>query len=130
MSSIQIVTNCNVANCNGCHNIVFNGNRAVITVNEFYNIISHWEQNLENICSKVCKHEKFYTPHRRLNFIKMLKDNVLKTNRNDKKLIKIFEMELIRDCVHTICMNNWCFNILKKKLQWEITKDGYQAVFI
>ena len=117
MSSIQIVTNCNVANCNGCHNIIFNGNRAVITVNEFYNIISHWEQNLENICSKVCKHEKLCTPHRRLNFIKMLKDNVLKTNRNDKKLIKIFEMELIRDCVHTICMNNWCFNILKKKLQ-------------
>ena len=52
------------------------------------------------------------------------------TNRGDKKIIKIFEMELIRDCKHTICMNNWCFNILKNKLQWEFTKDGYQSVFI
>ena len=72
--SIQIVTNFNVPNCNGCHNIVFNGNRAVITVNEFYNIVRHWEQNLKIICGEICKHKNIPTPYRRLNFIKMLKD--------------------------------------------------------
>ena len=47
-----------------------------------------------------------------------------------KKDNKIFEMELVRQCDHNICMNNWCFNILKKKLQWKFSKDSYQTVFL
>ena len=35
-----------------------------------------------------------------------------------------------RQCDHNICMNNWCFNILKKKLQWKFSKDSYQTVFL
>ena len=126
---MEIVKNCSVPNCDGLHNIVFNGERAVITVNEFYKIVRHWEQNINNICGKDCKYEKLCTPHRCLNFIKMFKENVLKRNRTDQK-IKIFEMEIIRNCEHNICMNNWCFNIVEKTLQWEFSKDGYQTVFL
>ena len=130
-SKMELVKNCHIPNCNGLHNICFNGNRAVISVNEFYKIVRHWEQNVENICGKECKTpEKYCKPHRRLNFLKMLKDSLLKRNRDQRKIIKIFEMELIRQCHHNICKNNWCFNILKKKLQWEFNKDGHQTVFL
>ena len=59
--------------------------------------------------------------HRRLNFVKMLKESVLKRNRDQNKTIQIFEMELVRDYEHNICMNNWCFNIHKKKFQLEFS---------
>ena len=49
---MEIVKNCSVPNCDGLHNIVFNGERAVITINEFYKIVRHWEQNINNICEK------------------------------------------------------------------------------
>ena len=101
---MELVKNCCVPNCDGLHNIVFNGNRAIITVNEFYKIVRHWERNVENICGEVCKQERFCIPHRRLNFVKMLKDNVLLQRTN--------EIELIRQCHHNICLNNWCFNVL------------------
>ena len=128
---MEVVRNCHVPNCDGLHNIVFIGNRAVISVNEFYKIVRHWEQNVKNICGKEFKRtEKYCLPHRCLNFVKMLKENVLKRNRDQNKVIKIFEMELVRQCQHNICMNNWCFNILKKKLPWEFSKDGYQTVFL
>ena len=39
-------------------------------------------------------------------------------------------MELIRQCHHNIFMNNSYFNILKKKLQWEFNKDGYETLFL
>ena len=130
----MILTNqnayCHVPNCDGLHNICFYGNRAVITVNEFYKIVRHWEKDVENICGKTCKKEKYCQPHRRLNFVKMLKESVLKRNRNKDKIIKIFQMELIRQCHHSICMNDWCFNILKKKLQWDFSKDRHQIVFL
>ena len=87
-------------------------------------------QNVKNICGKECKKEKYCQPHRRLNFVKMLKESVLKRNRNQNKTIKIFEMELVRHCQHSICMHNWCFNVLKKKLQWEFSKNEYQTVFL
>ena len=128
---MELVSNCHVPNCDGLHNIYFNGNRAVITVNAFYKIVRHWEQNVENICGKECKNqEKYCMSHRRSNFVKMLKGSVLRTNRDKKKIIKIFKMELARQCHHDICMNNWCFNILKKKLHWEFSKSGYQTVFL
>ena len=125
---MEIVTNCSVPNCDGLCNIVFNGERAVITVFEFYKIVRHWEQKINNICGQDCRYEKLCTSHRRLNFVKMLKESVLKRNRSDQR-IKTFEMELIRNCEHNICMNNWYFNILKKTLQWEFSKDGYKTVF-
>ena len=53
-----------------------------------------------------------------------------KKNRNQRKVIKIFEMELIRQCHHNIFINNSYFNILKKKLQWEFNKDGYETLFL
>ena len=128
---MELVKNCHAPNCDGLHNIYFIGNRADISVNELYKIARHRQQNVENICGKECKRtEKYCIPHRRLNFVKMLKDSVLKRNRDEKKIIKIFEMELVRQCDHNICMNNWCFNILKKKLQWEFSKDSYQTVFL
>ena len=68
--------------------------------------------------------------HRHLNFVKMLKESVLKRNKDQNKTIKIFKMELLRDCQQNICMNNWCFNILKKKLQLEFSKDSYQTVLL
>ena len=129
---MELVKHCHVPNCDALHNIVFIENRAVISVNEFYKIVRHWEKNVENICGEKCKKtEKYCMPHRRLNFVKMLKESVLKRNRDQKKkIIKIFEMELVRYCQHDICMKNCCFNILKKKLPWEFSKDGYQTVFL
>ena len=128
---MEVVRNCHVPNCDGLRNIVFIGNRAVISVNEFYKILRHWEQNVENICGKECKRtEQYCLPHRRLNIVEMLKENFLKRSRDQNKVKKIFEMELVQQCQHNICMNNWCFNILKKKLQWEFSKDGYQTVFL
>ena len=128
---MELVKNCHVPNFDGLHNIYFIGNRADISVNELYKIARHWQQNVENICGKECKRtEKYCIPHRRLNFVKMLKDSVLKRNRDEKKIIKIFEMELVRQCDHNICMNNCNFNILKKKLQREFSKDSYQTVFL
>ena len=61
---MEVVRNCHVPNCNGLHNIVFVGNRAVISVNEFYKIVRHWEKNVENICGEECKRtEKYCIPH-------------------------------------------------------------------
>ena len=77
--------------------------RAIISVNEFYKVIRHWEKNVENICGEKCqKTEKYCMSHRRLNFVKMLTESVLKRNRDQNKTIKIFEIELVRDCQHNI----------------------------
>ena len=85
-SKMELVKNCHLPNSDGLHNIYFNGNRAVISVNEFYKIVRHWEQNVENICGKECKKpEKYCKLHRRLNFVKMLKDSVLKKKQRPKK---------------------------------------------
>ena len=128
---MEPVKNSHVPNCDELHNIVFIGNRAIISVNEFYKIIRHWEKNVEKICGeKFQKTEKCCMSHRHLNFVKMLKESVLKRNKDQNKTIKIFKMELLRDCQQNICMNNWCFNIHKKKLQLEFSKDSYQTVLL
>ena len=40
---MELVKNCHVPNCDGLHNTYFIGNRAVISLNEFYKIARHWE---------------------------------------------------------------------------------------
>ena len=127
---MEVVRNCHVPNCNGLHNIVFVGNRAVISVNEFYKLVRHWEKMSKTYVEKNAKEQRSIVYLTRLNFVKMLKESVLKRNRDQRKTIKLFKMELVRQCQHNICMNNWCFNIFKKKLQWKFSKDGYQTLFL
>ena len=86
---MEPVKNSHVPNCDELHNIVFIGNRAIISVNEFYKVIRHWEKNVENICGEKCqKTEKYCMSHRRLNFVKMLKESVLKRKETKIKQIK------------------------------------------
>ena len=129
-SKMELVKNCHVPNCDGLHNIYFIGNRAVISVNEFFKTVRHWEQNVENVCGKECKKPgKYCKPHRRLNFVKMLKESVLKRNRDERKIIIIFEMELVRQCHQKICMNNWCSNIFKKSYSGNLAKTATKLYF-
>ena len=106
---MEKVVNCNVPNCDGKHDIIFIENKEVISVQEFLKIVQHWEKNVENICGKICKSEIFCRPHRLLNLVKLLKNNILEKNKNS--CIAVSKMQIIKDCEHNICMNNWWFDI-------------------
>ena len=55
---MELVKNCHVPNCDELHNIVFIGNRAIISVNEFYKIIRHWEKMSKTYAEKNFKKQK------------------------------------------------------------------------
>ena len=70
---------------------------------------------------KMSKNRKILYVAQTFKFCENAKRKRFKKKRDQNKTIKIFEMELVRDCQHNICMNNWCFNIHKKKLQLEFS---------
>ena len=118
---MEVVVNCNVPNCDGKHNIVFIQQKAVIGMEEFFKIVNHWGKNGENICGKFCRYQIFCKPHRRFNFIQMFKNKILKNNANNR--VKITKLEIKRDCVHDICMDNWCFNVYSKSINSTTAKN-------
>ena len=49
---MEVVVNCNEPTCNGKHNIIFIDDKAIISVEESFKIVRHWQKNVENICGR------------------------------------------------------------------------------
>lgn len=113
---MDLVVSRNVPTCNGKHKIIFFHDKAIISVKEFFKIVHHWEKNVENICGKECQNEFFCRSHRLLNIAHLFKKNIV-----ERILLgaieEIIEIQVIRNCTHDFCMNNWCFDIHKKRLK-------------
>ena len=83
---MELVKHCHVPNCDALHNIVFIENRAVISVNEFYKIVRHWEKNVENICGEKCKkNRKILYATQTFKFCKNAKRKRFKKKQRPKK---------------------------------------------
>ena len=92
---MEKVINYSVPNCDGKYNIIFIDDKAIISVKEFFKIVHHWEKNLENICGKTCKTEIFCRPHRLLNLVQLLRNNIIE--KSMKSCIAVSEMQIIKD---------------------------------
>ena len=62
------------------------------------------------------KHMSFFCrPYRLLNIANLFKKTVVEKIMLDP-IEEITEIQIIRNCIHDFCMNNWCFDICKKTL--------------
>ena len=112
---MEVVVNCNVPTCNRKHNIIFIDNKAIISVKGFFKKVCHWEKNVEKICGSACQNGFFCRSHRLLNMTRLFKKNVVEKIMMDP-IEEIAEIQIIKNCTHDFCMNNWCFDIRNKTL--------------
>ena len=61
------VRNCGVPCCNRQHFIKFIGRKLVIPTWEFYQIVRHYEKNIQNLCGIVCSDDRLCHLHKKLN---------------------------------------------------------------
>ena len=58
--------NCGVPCCDGQHFIKFINGKAVIPMWEFFQIVRHYEKNIQNLCGIVCSNDRLCHLHTKL----------------------------------------------------------------
>lgn len=127
-NSNYLVRNYGVPCCNGQHFIKFINRNAVIPTWKFFQIVRHYEKNIEQLCGIACESEYLCRLHQKLNCLQFFSNNIRHKNiQNDIIISKI----MIRDnCRHPYCLNIWCFKIYETEY-WEIINHcrGDQDIF-
>lgn len=101
--------NCDVPCCNGQHFIKFIDGKAMIPSWEFFEIVRHYDKNIEKLCGIVFLSDELCHIHKKLNCLHFFSNYIRDKNINNDIIISKI---LIRDnCQHPMCLNNWCFEI-------------------
>ena len=73
---------------------------------EFFQIVRHYEKNIQNLCGIVCSNDRLCHLHRKLNY---LSNNIRQKDINNDIIVK--KIMIRENCKHPFCLNNWCFEI-------------------
>ena len=120
--------NCGVLCCNGQHFIKFIDGKAMIPSWEFFEIVRHYDKNIEKLCGIVCLSDKLCHIHKKLNCLHFFSNYIRDRNINNDIIISKI---LIRDnCQHPMCLNNWCFEIRETEYVGYKKPISYRARYL
>ena len=103
------VRNCGVPCCDGQRFIKFIDGKAVIPTWGFFQIVRHYQKNIQNLCGIACSDDRLCHLHRKLNYFQFFSNSIRQKNINNNIILKKL---MIRDnCKHPYCLNSWCFEI-------------------
>ena len=106
------VRNCGVPCCDRQDFIKFIDGKAVILkipTWEYFQIVSHYEKNIQNLCGIVCSNDRLCHLHRKLDCLYFFSKYIRQKNINNDILVK--KIMIRENCKHPFCLNNWCFEI-------------------